>query len=1029
MPLLALLLGYGFISAIALFPSTISIGGQGLVYDSRSSDARLSAPKEFYERDESAFKDFSFTCRLMFYSTDKVQTVLQTADEGRGICVLVIPPGSLRVILARDTYAWQRKLVITEDLQPNTWYDLAFSISKNKEIEVTFENAGFSLQRQPDVHYSMSHIVIGRMDGKIADMKIRFHFWNGYFRIETILIVFIMALLTRHLRRPRYAGEDVELFGSGDEASANDTPAVLRLSLAFFAVLFSLSLIAVCIHYTFYFPSAADPEGIREDLIMNLLPEPRERLQYVTLVLLSPFLSLGFYLLFRRISLHAPPRSSVLTATAGVLLILLVVFTGIEKVDFLYLGRAAAFENPLCLLLGPALVLSALHLNDRWKRLNRVSWVFRKLLPAFSTLFIGPLVLFTVLSSICHHNSFTEKFAFHHFEAIFYPISQVMKGKTLLIDFHNQYGLYPHFLEPIFRFFGASAFTFSLTMGLLSGTLLLLLYVSFRKTLSHGLFAFLGVVVFFLYWHLLSPAVPFDPYFQNMPIRIFFPIGLFFLTTSYLGRPSRGRRFILFLAAALGLLWNLDAGVVAFVSVILTLFYRDLCRLGLRGLMKTLIGYLIMAASTILLALAGYAAFAFLRSSALPDYGDFLTYQGIFYGAGYNCLPMKLLHPWNAVALIYLVAMIYAAHRYCEGGASLRTYAVVYFTVLGCGLFSYYQGRSHDLNLIAAAYPAIFILLFLARELWGEVAGMKPFPLPKALFFSLILVLFGYILLSFVGKQDRISGVLRRGMEAMGHRWCAIDDDLQFIRARTRPGERIFIDSGERMGVLYAESGTANSVDTPGFIEVVLQEDLDKNLGFLEENSSAKIFADLQDLGYLRLLRRPLLYHVEAVSGDSGMVLLRRLKLEKEEYKGAHTSFALLPPLPCRTDFSLEMNFRLETTPRRDACIIGNGADASETGLSLIHKRGDEYVFEAGTGKQRWSSGPFRMEPGHSHHIRILYKRKEYSFYHHGRLVGSIFLPDESPGKRPLFIGHGAEKDRVFQGSITHLSVQVPSGK
>lgn len=1027
LPLIPLLLGYGIISTIALYPHTISIDGEGLFYDRRAPDVRFSAPRERHGRDASAFKDFSFRCRVMFYSTDHVQTVFQTADHWRGIRVEVNPPTSLRAIVGMCTNTWMNELVITEELRPNTWYDLAFSISKNKEIEVSFDDARFSLQRQPHVQYSMSHIVLGEMDGKIADMKIRYRFWNGLFPIETILIVFIMAMVSWCIRGRRFARDDTGCFVSGDDSLANNTSPVLPLSLAFFATLIALTLIAICIHYIFQFPSAPPPEGIRRDLLINLLPEPKERLQYVTLVLLSPFLSLCFCRLFRNTFLHASPTSNLLAASAGGLLILLVVFRGIEKVDFLYLGRAAAFVNPWYLLLGPALILFALHWNERWKRRSRNSWVYCRLFPALSGIFVGLLVLFTVVSSICDHNAFTHT-VFHHFEAVFYPLSQVMQGKSLLIDFQNQYGLYPHFLEPIFRVFEPSATTFSLTMGLLSGTTLLLLYAALRRTLSHGLFAFLGIVVFFVYARLLPPAVPFDPYFQNMPIRTFFPVVLFFLTMFYLGRQSWRWRFVLFFAAGLGLLWNLEAGVVSLVSAIATLFYKDLCRLSLRVAMTALLGYLIMASFAVALVLAGFASFAFLRSSAWPDYGNFFTYQGIYYGSGYACVPMTLLHPWNALALIYLGAMVYAVHRRYEGNASLRTYAIVYFTILGCGIFSYYQGRSHDLNLMAVAYPAIFILLFLARELWVDVAGGKAFCFSRVLFFSLILVLFGYVLLAFVGSPDRISAELRRGIGALEHRWCTIDEDLQFIRARTQPGERIFIDSGKHMGVLYAETGTANPVDTPGFVEVVLQKDLDRNIDFLEENKSVKIFAHLQDLQYLRLLRRPLLYHVEGMSENSGMVLLRRLEFQnEEENKDANpSSFALLPPLPCRIDFSLEMDFTPYSTPRTDARIIGNGADApGERGLFLIHKKKDEYVFEASTGEPRRMSSPFRMEPGRSHHVRIVCNRGKYHFYHDGRLIDSISIPKEPPGQRPLFIGHGAEKDRVFQGSISGLSLQV----
>ena len=1021
LPLIALLIAYGVIGTLAMYPHTVELGGKGLLFDSRASDAGLSAPKELHERDESALKEFSFSCRLMFYSTDKEQTVLQTADDRRGIRIEMNPPGSLQATVRLAERTWMNEIMITKDLRPDTWYELAFSISRDKEIECSFNNARFRLpQKQDDVYYSLSHIVFGRMDGKIADMNIRYRFWNGLFPIETVLIVFTLALISWHIRG-RFAGDRCGLSGGCDKRFDGDHHPLLRLSFAFLATLVALTLVAICIQYLVHFPPPPPPDELRRDLLVSLSPEPRERLQYVTLVLLAPFLSFGFYRLFRKSFLHAPPTAGLLAASAGVLLILLLVFTGITKVDFLYLGRTAAFANPWYLFLGPVLVLLALHLYER-----RKSRGF--LFPALSHVSVGLLVLFTILSTICQHNTLSSA-VFYHFEAVFYPLSQIMQGKTLLVDFQNQYGLYPHFLEPVFRVVGISALTFSITMATLSGATLLLLYVSLRKVLHHGLFALLGIFVFFLFARVIPPAIPFDPYFQNMPIRTLFPAILFFLTISYLGRPSFRARSSLFLAAGLGLLWNQDAGVVSLVSVIATLFYKDFCHMGIRRAVIALIGNLILTAVAIGLVLAAYGAFAFLRSSSWPDYGRMLTYQGIFYGAGYNCLPMKLLHPWNALALVYLVAMVYAVHRRHEGNASLGTCAVVYFTILGCGIFSYFQGRSHDLNLTAVAYPAVFILLILARELWGDAAEGKALSFSRGLLLSLILVFFGYVLLTFIGSQDRIAADLRRGMAALGHRWCAMEDDVQFIKDHTRPGERIFIDSGKHMGVLYAETRTANPVNTPGFTELVLQKDLDENLDFLEQKKSAKIFAHLEDLEYLWLLRRPILFRVEGMSRSSEMALLHRLEPEKEgEDKDANPpSFALLPPLPYTFDFSLEMTFRPEATPSKSGRIIGNGSELPhKRGLSLIHKEGDEYVFEEVDGKRLRMSSTFRMEPGRSHHLRIVCRQREYFFYHNERLVGSMPFTRELGGERALLIGHGAEKGvQVFEGSITNVSVRV----
>jgi hypothetical protein len=54
-----------------------------------------------------------------------------------------------------------------------------------------------------------------------------------------------------------------------------------------------------------------------------------------------------------------------------------------------------------------------------------------------------------------------------HFNAFFYYVAQVYQGKALLIDFMNQYGLYPHILYSIFKVTGLSVYTFTVTMAVL----------------------------------------------------------------------------------------------------------------------------------------------------------------------------------------------------------------------------------------------------------------------------------------------------------------------------------------------------------------------------------------------------------------------------------------------------------------------------------------------------------------------------------------------------------------------------------
>ena len=73
---------------------------------------------------------------------------------------------------------------------------------------------------------------------------------------------------------------------------------------------------------------------------------------------------------------------------------------------------------------------------------------------------------------------------------VFYSLDQVVKGKTLLVNLTNQYGLYPHFLEPFFQIIRLNSFTYSLTFFLTNHSLLrvhLSFCVSVNKRSLRGL--------------------------------------------------------------------------------------------------------------------------------------------------------------------------------------------------------------------------------------------------------------------------------------------------------------------------------------------------------------------------------------------------------------------------------------------------------------------------------------------------------------------------------------------------------------
>jgi hypothetical protein len=99
-----------------------------------------------------------------------------------------------------------------------------------------------------------------------------------------------------------------------------------------------------------------------------------------------------------------------------------------------------------------------------------------------------------------------------------------------------------------------------------------------------------------------------------------------------------------------------------------------------------------------------------IRYDNLPDFFELMQYQIYFYQLGFAMLPMKLIHPWNLVAIVYLIGLVYAAQSVIIKNDTMNSKMVFLLSILGFGIFVYYQGRSHDFNLFDVCFPAILIV-------------------------------------------------------------------------------------------------------------------------------------------------------------------------------------------------------------------------------------------------------------------------------------------------------------------------------
>ncbi len=356
---------------------------------------------------------------------------------------------------------------------------------------------------------------------------------------------------------------------------------------------------------------------------------------------------------------------------------------------------------------------------------------------AFARLLVSVTLLWLVLVGFVRQ---TDPYMVHpHFNAVYYSMVQLYQGRILLVEFFNQYGLYPYFLLPVFRLIGLDAVKFSLVMGALNAFCFGCLYLVLRRVCRNPAVALLGFLAcanlnYFLmkqlFWseHVIEYM---DPYFQYWPIRLLFPTLLLVFVT----RPVR-YYWAAMLLFSVGCFWNLDSGLPAWGTWVAVCGYAEFLRPISRR--QSLLHALLHGAK----GLACLLLLAALLQTQLPLSG-LVHIHKVFYSIGYFMLPMQPIHAWNVVALLYLAGLAYAFQAAWERREGARPKVIFALSILGMGLFSYFQGRSHDWVLFLASWPATLLATLFVDELWESRAGGS---LGRALRTLLTVLLLNYAL-------------------------------------------------------------------------------------------------------------------------------------------------------------------------------------------------------------------------------------------------------------------------------------------
>ena len=1026
-------IAYLGINAVIPEKAMKSVSYENISYDSKSSNPKIRRFKEFNENEDKTWKDVRISFKLKFYDTANYANIFQTSNWNQGIRMEVSPAGELNLVINDSTESGCKGYKIAGPVSLNEWHPITVEISKNKRIRIAYDRKIIFTKIDNAVKLSISNIAVGTgfsktrpLNGAVSSFSIQYRLYDVLSFRNILSNYFILAVLMCFLFYI-YKPKPVFVRFSEDKESVYNFVAD-TFAIAVFIIL-AVILIAAVAKYYKPGPNNANFSLLTDTCRSLLVPEPVERKQFVLSVLFAPIFAMIAFTASRRI---IRVKGQKLAVAYGITFILGTIFIiTVLRISFrngmIYFGESLFYLNPFILFPAAAVLAVLVFLSERYA----ITGIIIEAASAVALLFMASFFVFT-------HDNYPGWIG--HFDAAFYSVSQVVHGKTLLIDFLNQYGLYPHFLEPIFRITGLTVLRYSIIMSLLISLSYYFIYRSLKRVITNRMIAFLGLLA--ILYSQIQPRVTagFDAYFQSIPIRLLFPTLSLFLISDYLKNKSFKKYVVIVAALSAGVFWNFDSGLIAFIAVFLTLLFEKVIYAEKKRILKEIVKHISITALIFTLLFALLNLFLFIRTGHLPDFKQVVAYQKLYYVTGLMMMPMPVFHAWNIVILIYVIGLINSVKiLFNKISRTSENFFILYLTLLGIGIFSYYQGRSHELNLYHVAYPALMLLAIYAGRLWQSLKESSAFLPDKAFIFSIILIIFTLPVLAVYEKNSLLTKFTDRAISSIKHKNCQFEDWVSFIKKYTRCGENVFITSYVT-GTLYAESQTISAVNVPSNFEMVLQKDLNVIDSFIVNDVKTKFFVDSNYPIYLNTLTSPVLLNVFDTTSDKRFIYAEKAVLYRETPAGAgiilNATFpadimsnpkVIFPNIVFGKEFRIEISVLPLSYLAKDSCILSNYYGVPGQDGIIISKDNDNdnrYNFSVGNGAAIEYIATLNLIPERFNKISIKYKdgslsikindSKERKFKLKAPLIHSNL---------PLWLGNSAAQTKPFNGLIKDIKI------
>ncbi len=414
---------------------------------------------------------------------------------------------------------------------------------------------------------------------------------------------------------------------------------------------------------------------------------------------------------------------------------------------------------------------------------------------------------------------------------VFYSITQVYAGKSLLIDTNAQYGLYAWELGPVFRLIGMSVANISLVFAVLNALAFFLFYLGIKRFIKEDIISLITFLSF-LYWQfwwqrILVLQDPPRPYYQYTPIRTLFPAIAFFLIVIYQSTTPRIKRIILpilALAASFGVLWNVDTGLVTYGATFIALLFTAIdTSVSIKDNIRKCLPNAAWMLGSLVFAIATLYISTKMHSGSWPEVQKFLAFQNLYYISGFFMLPTKFIHFWNLPVIVYLITGIYCVYH-LKKNDDKDLPVVAFLFILGLGLFSYFQGRSYDLTITGVMYPAIIMMGYFCTKFIFKVEKYK-IKFHESLLLFLILFLFladGACSMMFYTPEIHAS-VVKHVFSPDMKKEDSVQLRINFIKKNIPEKDSVIILAKEYESYIYASGKYYNPLEAPSSTELIFK--------------------------------------------------------------------------------------------------------------------------------------------------------------------------------------------------------------